>query len=388
MGLMIDVMGSTSRDMLAYRQILESPAIESVLLFAHNMPMQDHIGHKNLRGMIDALQTMRPGISIHVDQEGGRHQDHGQKRWGVQRLAGPDFPSTMTFADIATIAIEQGLSSAQEAMAIMAENLLKPLIAYGLTPLGPVLDSHDLDVEIIAGLGRSFGPRMDCQHSWSIEALNTLRFELGKQWMAILKCHGVRVMAKHFPDHGSVCADSHVSSSTYIASMDDLTTQIEFYRECIASGWLDEQSSIMMAHVNYPQERKLKAWSNHDDEEQDVMASASNGWINGVLRDYCQYRGQIISDCLSMQAAQLLLKQDQRNEPVEKRVARLIDRMSFHGKARLSDTLILTHLHLFSGQAPYEPNAHAHLLHNILNTPVQGHCIADRLCHKESYSSD
>lgn len=91
---------------------------------------------------------------------------------------------------------------------------------------------------------------------------------------------------KHFPGHGSVKADSHVTAAIDSRSYD------EIYNHDMQSfiKLMPELDALMPAHVIY-------------DQVDPNPAGFSPFWIQEVLRNRLKFNGVLFSDDLSMQAA-------------------------------------------------------------------------------------
>ncbi|MBL4622486.1 MAG: beta-N-acetylhexosaminidase, partial [Immundisolibacteraceae bacterium] len=107
---------------------------------------------------------------------------------------------------------------------------------------------------------------------------------LGAQMMAGLHAGGVSAVAKHFPGHGGVVADSHHEHAVDQRSLIELAADMAPYRTLIEAG-LD---GVMMAHVSYPE---------IDADE----AGYSAFWIEQLRA--LGFNGVIHSDDLSMAGA-------------------------------------------------------------------------------------
>ena len=102
-------------------------------------------------------------------------------------------------------------------------------------------------------------------------------------------------VGKHFPGHGRVLSDTHLSAATDRRSYnqiaeDDLVPFIELGR--VLDG-------IMPSHVSYPSIDR-------------VPASFSGVWLRDILRDRFGYQGLVFSDDLSMKAATIHEAPEQR----------------------------------------------------------------------------
>jgi beta-N-acetylhexosaminidase len=97
---------------------------------------------------------------------------------------------------------------------------------------------------------------------------------------------GMPAIAKHFPGHGAVVADSHIALPVDRREYADLEADIRPYRPLIDNN----VAGIMVAHVVFPRVDALPA-------------SLSHRWITGVLRGELGFHGCVFADDLSMAGA-------------------------------------------------------------------------------------
>jgi beta-N-acetylhexosaminidase len=115
------------------------------------------------------------------------------------------------------------------------------------------------------------------------QAINDLAFAL----MQGLKKAGMAAVGKHFPGHGFVVADSHVSMPVDDREFDQIAQHdMQPFRMLIDDGI----PAIMPAHVIYP-------------KVDDKPAGFSSRWLQKILRERLGFNGVIFSDDLSMEAA-------------------------------------------------------------------------------------
>ena len=93
-------------------------------------------------------------------------------------------------------------------------------------------------------------------------------------------------VAKHFPGHGAVVADSHIALPVDRREFVDLEADIRPYRPLIDNNL----AGIMAAHVVFPAVDALPA-------------SLSQRWISGVLRNEMGFHGCVFADDLTMAGA-------------------------------------------------------------------------------------
>ena len=142
----------------------------------------------------------------------------------------------------------------------------------GFTRL-PVLD-------IDCGVSQIIGDR-----SFSTET--TLVTQMASNFMKGMHNAGMAATGKHFPGHGAVALDSHLTLPIDNRDLDTLR-QKDFipFKQLISQGL----EGIMPAHVLYP---------NIDNQQ----AGFSTFWIQKILRAELQFNGTVFSDDLSMAGA-------------------------------------------------------------------------------------
>jgi beta-N-acetylhexosaminidase len=109
---------------------------------------------------------------------------------------------------------------------------------------------------------------------------------LAAAYMAGMREAGMAAVAKHFPGHGAVIADSHVALPVDRRKFVDLEADIRPYRLLIENNL----AGIMGAHVVFPAVDSLPA-------------SLSKRWIAGVLRGEMGFHGCVFADDLTMAGA-------------------------------------------------------------------------------------
>jgi len=254
--IMLDVVGTelTADDI----RRLQHPLVGGVILFTRNFKNCEQL--KALTASIHAVR--QPPLLIAVDHEGGRVQ---RFREGFTKI-----PPMREFGHIWDKNPKKAKELAVEAGWILAAELRAYGVDFSFTP---VLDMDYGDSLVIGN--RAF--HIDKQ------AINDLAFAL----MQGLKKGGMAAVGKHFPGHGFVVADSHVSMPVDERSFDEIAqNDMQPFRMLIDDGI----PAIMPAHVIYS-------------KVDDKPAGFSQKWLQKVLRERLAFNGVIFSDDLSMEAA-------------------------------------------------------------------------------------
>jgi beta-N-acetylhexosaminidase len=230
--------------------------VGGVVLFARNF---DCVGQlRNLTRQVKALRN--PPLPIAVDHEGGR----------VQRFK-DGFTRLPAMADIGAL---QNASHQQE-----AARAVGVIIAYELRR---------------CGIDMSFVPVLDLAVAGNL-AIGTRAFAaepaqvttLGIALADGLNFSGYPAVAKHFPGHGSIVADSHFELPHDERSMAEVLARDALpFHDWARAG----SGGIMTAHIRFPAI-----------DEMPVTFSAY--WLKDVLRGQLGFDGVIFSDDLGMQAA-------------------------------------------------------------------------------------
>jgi len=242
------------------RELLRQPVVGGVILFARNFQSPQQVA--TLTGEIHRVRDSH--LLIAVDQEGGRVQ---RFRHGFTRL-----PPAAWYGRQYRERSAEACRLCELGGWLMAAELRCVGVDFSFAP---VLDL-DLGVSEVIG-DRAFADRPQ------------VVAELAQAWMRGVHAAGMPAVGKHFPDHGGVCADSHIELPTDNRPLAELLMEdlIPFQR-LIDAGL----EAIMPAHVLY---------SRVDDRP----AGFSAHWLRDILRDRLGFQGVIFSDDLSMGAAQV-----------------------------------------------------------------------------------
>jgi len=241
----------------ADRDLLREPAVGGVVLFTRNFESVEQI--TVLVAEIRALRS--PPLLIAVDHEGGRVQRFrdGFTDMPPMRRIGREYDR-----DNAT-----GLEIARQAGWLIASELRAAGVDLCFAPC------VDLDWGVSEIIGdRSFHRQADVVS------------QLAGAFARGLRGAGMAAVAKHFPGHGAVVADSHlglpVDRREYGLILDDMRP----YEHLISTGVV---AAVMLAHIVYQ-------------EIDSQPAGFSDYWIQRELRTRLGFGGAAFCDDLGMQA--------------------------------------------------------------------------------------
>jgi beta-N-acetylhexosaminidase len=238
------------------RDIIEHPAIFGILLFTRN-----YESPRQLKALCHSIRRKNPNVIIAVDQEGGRIQrfTHGFTALNSMQYWGDTFDKDPEYA----------LEGLKHQTATMAEELQNCGVQVSLAPV--------LDLNL--GLSEVIGDRSF--HS-NPEKLS----QLAKCVIDTMHQQGMPTIGKHFPGHGGVALDSHSDLPIDHRSWDEI-----WQNDMLPYRHLTRQlDAIMPAHIIF-------------DQIDDKPACFSKHWIQEVLQNKLQYKGLVMTDCLSMAGA-------------------------------------------------------------------------------------
>jgi len=215
--LMVDIAGTelTPEDV----QVLSHPLVGSVILFSRNY--RDVAQVSSLTAAIRAVRS--PALLVAVDHEGGRVQ---RFRDGFTRL-----PPARTLGRRYDEDRREGLSLAKGAGWLMASELRAVGVDFSFAPC----------VDLDYGVSEIIGDRAFHRDPEAVAALAVA-------YMSGMREAGMAAVAKHFPGHGAVIADSHVALPIDRRKFVDLEADIRPYRPLIENNL----AGVMGAHVVFP----------------------------------------------------------------------------------------------------------------------------------------
>ena len=253
--VMLDIEGLSLSP--ADRDLLREPAVGGVILFTRNYESPEQIAD-----LVAELRALRsPPLLIAVDHEGGRVQRFRDGFTAIppMRLIGHEYDRDA----------ESGLQAARDAGWLIASELRAVGVDLCFAPC------VDLDWSVSEIIGnRSFHRRADAV----ADLANAFARGLHSAVMA--------AVAKHFPGHGAVLADSHlklpVDRRDYGLILDDMRP----YERLVSNGAI---AGVMLAHIVYEQ-------------IESQPAGFSEYWIQRELRSRLGFGGAVFCDDLSMKA--------------------------------------------------------------------------------------
>ncbi len=241
----------------ADRDLLLEPAVGGVILFSRNFESLRRL--TDLVGEIRALRS--PPLIVAVDHEGGRVQRfrEGFTRIPPMRQIGRRYDNDP----------QEGLSVAERAGWLIASELRATGIDLCFAPC----------VDLDWGVSEIIGNRSFHRRPGAVG-------DLAGAFCKGLRSAGMAAVAKHFPGHGAVVADSHRSLPTDRRDYGILLDDMRPYERLINTNAI---AGVMLAHIVY---RELDP----------APAGFSAFWIQQELRSRLGFGGAVFCDDLSMQA--------------------------------------------------------------------------------------
>ena len=237
-------------------ELLLNPHVGGVILFARNISSRDQV-----QELCREMKTLNPNLLIAIDQEGGR----------VQRLKEgyTILPPMQKLAAFLNSNHDKNFIFATDLGWLMASEV----IASGLDiSFAPVLDLDDSRSSVIGD--RAIGDNPE-------EVI-----DIASAYIKGMNQAGMKATGKHFPGHGGIYADSHLTFSQDTRSLSELEDHDLLPFDALKF----QLGAIMTAHISF---------SNIDKE----IATFSKFWLQDILRNKLGFSGTIFSDDLSMKGA-------------------------------------------------------------------------------------
>ena len=236
------------------KKLLSNKHVGGIVLFSKNFESQLQI-----QSLCSEIKTVKENIIIAVDQEGGR----------VQRFKN-EFTVLPSMQDLGDYAIEKNnMEICHEIGWLMASELTASGIDISFAP---VLDVDRETSSIIGNRAFSNDPKLVTQ--------------LARNFINGMNEAGMQATGKHFPGHGGVYEDSHISEPIDTRSYKKLLeTDLKPFIEL-----KNNLGALMTAHITFP---KIDS----------ICVSYSDIWIKKILKAKLAFEGIVFSDDLSMKGA-------------------------------------------------------------------------------------
>lgn len=239
------------------QKLITMPETGGIILFSRN-----YKNETQLKALITHIRMLRSDILIAVDQEGG----------SVQRLKKGYFTTLPEMYNLGRLFKKNkttALNLAYECGWITGFELANFMIDINLSPV----------LDINYGINHMLQTRC---FSDNVDHV----IQLTSAYLSGIHSTEIRSVGKHFPGHGGVYEDTHISFPHDARSPEQLQTDISPFHAAIKN----HISAIMPSHVVYS-------------KASPEPAGFSAYWLDTVLRKQLEFKGAVISDCLSMTAA-------------------------------------------------------------------------------------
>ena len=236
--------------------LLKGLQVGGVCMFGRNISGAEQIAQLNDEVRVAMADSIPPVIA--VDQEGGN----------VVRIADGNvvLPGNMALGATrdTALAYEAGLAQGEDLRRLGFNMNLAPVLDVNTNPKNPVI-----------GI-RAFGD--------DVALVSTM----GAQFVKGQQAADIATVAKHFPGHGAVDADSHNALPVVKTPAAELRRQLSPFTAAMAEG-LD---GMMTAHIATP--------TISDGDE--TPATLSQRVLGELLRDEMKFNGLVLTDELEMEA--------------------------------------------------------------------------------------
>ncbi len=238
-------------------ELITHPHVGGIILFGRNTQSAEQV-----QQLCQAIRSVNSTLLITMDQEGGR----------VQRLTSDvvRLPSMGTIGELYPTLPNAAVDWAYHAGWLMSAELLSLGIDLSFAPV------LDLDRKLNTVIGnRAFHIQ---PHIVSV---------LANHFMLGMHEAGMSATGKHFPGHGAVVMDSHVSMPVDHRTLDLIYQEdMQPFIQLISA----KIDAMMPAHILFP-------------KVDDEPVCFSKKWLQNILRQQLHFSGIVFSDDLNMEGA-------------------------------------------------------------------------------------
>jgi len=252
--LMLDLDGTSLTQ--EENKLLLNPHVGGVILFARNIFSRDQV-----QELCGAIRKINPKLLIAVDQEGGRVQ---RLKEGYTLL-----PSMQKLAAFLNSDSDKNFPFATDLGWLLASEVIASGLDISFTP---VLDLDNSESSVIGDRSIGNNPK---------EVIG-----IASAFIKGMNQGGMQAIGKHFPGHGGIYADSHLTFSEDTRPLSELESHDLLPFDALKL----QLGGIMTAHISF---------SNIDKE----IATFSKFWLQDILRNKMGFAGTIFSDDLSMKGS-------------------------------------------------------------------------------------
>ncbi len=248
----------------ALRALIESLHPGGVVLFARNVESPRQLAQLDADLQRTVLANGDPGLIISIDQEGGRiarlRKENGFSEFPSAQSIGASSDPTGAARQIA-----RAMAAEMKAAGINMD--LAPVLDVNNNPRNPIINdrSFGADPALVAACGVAFIETLQAEH--------------------------IMAVGKHFPGHGDVTVDSHVTLPVVAHDRARLeAVELAPFKAAIRAG----VAGIMSAHIAFPA----------IDPTPNLAATLSRKVMTDLLRDEMKFTGIRMTDSLEMGALQ------------------------------------------------------------------------------------
>ena len=291
-------------------KLLKRPEIIGVILFSDNLD-KSHVNHPkeaflSIKNLIKSIKKINNNLILSIDHEGGLI-------YRFNCIFRP--PAAKFFGNLYKKDKKLALNQCERASYLAGLDLKKLGIDVCFSP---VCDIHDSSSQVIGAKLRAFSDNI------------SIICDLSIAWLKGLNKAGIIGSLKHFPGHGRCELDSHIDYPIDQRSrsqwQDDLNLYKNLFKKLdniklnnIKFNNLKLNYGVMLGHMLVP---GLDANRLNKSNNSGYSPVYSKNIIKNLLKNELGFNGVVISDCLSMRAADLDLDLECKNNNLSNKINR------------------------------------------------------------------